>query len=106
MGRTSLHTDEKLLKTGAALARKKGLSGFTVRELCAKSKVQKPKGIFNEVKNSIKPMAVTISGFSIERLLTWDTVSLMSLLERLKPMAATVPTMVEIMVAKTAMTTE
>ena len=39
MGRTSLHTDEKLLKTGAALARKKGLSGFTVRELCAKSKV-------------------------------------------------------------------
>ena len=26
MGRTSLHTDEKLLKTGAALARKKGLS--------------------------------------------------------------------------------
>ena len=36
MGRTSLHTDEKLLKTGAALARKKGLSGFygarTVRQ--------------------------------------------------------------------------
>ena len=39
MGRTSLHTDEKLLKTGAALARQKGLSGFTVRELCTKSKV-------------------------------------------------------------------
>lgn len=39
MGRLSLHTDQKLLHTGVALARKKGLSGFTVRELCAKSKV-------------------------------------------------------------------
>lgn len=39
MGRLSLHTDQKLLACGMALARKKGLSGFSVRELCAKSKV-------------------------------------------------------------------
>ena len=39
MGRLSLHTDQKLLSCGMALARKKGLSGFSVRELCAKSKV-------------------------------------------------------------------
>lgn len=39
MARTSLHTDQKLLDCGAALARKKGLSGFTVRELCAKAGV-------------------------------------------------------------------
>lgn len=39
MGRLSLHTDKKLLACGMALARKKGLSGFSVRELCAKSKV-------------------------------------------------------------------
>ena len=39
MGRLSLHTDKKLLHTGVTLARKKGLSGFTVRELCAKSNV-------------------------------------------------------------------
>ena len=39
MGRLSLHTDKKLLNAGVTLARRKGLSGFTVRELCAKSKV-------------------------------------------------------------------
>lgn len=39
MARASLHSDEKLLNAGVALARKKGLSGFTVRELCARAKV-------------------------------------------------------------------
>lgn len=39
MGRTPSKTDEKLIKAGVALARKKGLSGFTVREVCAKSGV-------------------------------------------------------------------
>lgn len=39
MGRTPSKTDEKLIKAGVTLARKKGLSGFTVREVCAKSGV-------------------------------------------------------------------
>ncbi len=39
MGRTSTKADDKLIKTGIALARAKGLSGFTIRQLCAKSKV-------------------------------------------------------------------
>ncbi len=39
MGRISIHTDEKLIKYGTALARKKGLSGFSVRELCSKANV-------------------------------------------------------------------
>jgi len=39
MGRISNKADDKLIKTGIALARAKGLSGFTIRQLCAKSKV-------------------------------------------------------------------
>lgn len=39
MGRTPLGNDAKLIKSGTALARAKGLNGFTVREVCAKSKV-------------------------------------------------------------------
>lgn len=39
MGRTSVHSDEKLLNHGVTLAREKGLSGFSVRELCARAKV-------------------------------------------------------------------
>lgn len=39
MGRTPSKTDEKLIQAGVTLARKKGLSGFTVREVCAKSGV-------------------------------------------------------------------
>lgn len=39
MGRASAGTDKKLIKAGINLARAKGLSGFTVRDVCAKSKV-------------------------------------------------------------------
>lgn len=39
MGRTSSGNNEKLIKTGIRLARTRGLGGFTVRELCAESKV-------------------------------------------------------------------
>lgn len=39
MGRTSTKADEKLIKTGLSLARAHGLNGFSVRQLCAKSKV-------------------------------------------------------------------
>lgn len=36
MGRSSSNTDEKLIRAGMCLARKKGLKNFTVRELCAR----------------------------------------------------------------------
>ncbi|ACC98594.1 Transcriptional regulator, TetR family [Elusimicrobium minutum Pei191] len=39
MGRTSSGNDTKLIKTGLELAKKNGLGGFSVRQLCAKSKV-------------------------------------------------------------------
>lgn len=39
MGRTSAGNDTKLIQTGIRLARAKGLGGFTVREVCAKSRV-------------------------------------------------------------------
>lgn len=39
MGRTSSNTDEKLVRAGVMLARKKGLKGFTVREVCSRSRV-------------------------------------------------------------------
>ena len=57
-------------------------------------------------KNSISPIAVTISGFSIGRLFTWVTTSLTTLFDLLRPMEATVPTTVETAVAITAISTE
>ncbi|MGN0022705.1 MAG: TetR/AcrR family transcriptional regulator [Elusimicrobiaceae bacterium] len=39
MGRNPTGSDVKMLKAGAALAKAKGLNGFTVRQVCAKSKV-------------------------------------------------------------------
>lgn len=39
MGRSSSNTDEKLIRAGVYLARKKGLKNFTVREVCARSSV-------------------------------------------------------------------
>ena len=39
MGRTAAGNDEKLLRAGIQLARAKGLGGFTVREVCARSRV-------------------------------------------------------------------
>lgn len=39
MGRTSAGNDAKLIQTGIRLARAKGLGGFTVREVCAESRV-------------------------------------------------------------------
>lgn len=39
MGRKPAGSDVKMIKAGAALAKAKGLNGFTVREVCAKSKV-------------------------------------------------------------------
>lgn len=39
MGRTPSGNDEKMLKAGVALAKARGLSGYTVREVCARSKV-------------------------------------------------------------------
>jgi AcrR family transcriptional regulator len=45
MGRTPTGAKEKLIKTGEILARQKGISGFSVRELCLKSKVN--LGIFH-----------------------------------------------------------
>ena len=39
MGRSPTGSDVKMLKAGAALAKAKGLNGFTVRQVCAKSKV-------------------------------------------------------------------
>lgn len=39
MGRTSAGNDAKLIQAGIRLARAKGLDGFTVREVCAKSRV-------------------------------------------------------------------
>ncbi len=39
MGRVAAGNDIKLIKAGVNLARAKGLSGFTVREVCSKSKV-------------------------------------------------------------------
>ena len=39
MGRTSSGNDVKLIHTGIRLARAKGLGGFTVREVCAQSRV-------------------------------------------------------------------
>lgn len=39
MGRTSSGADEKLIQTGLALARGRGLGGFSVRELCTQSGV-------------------------------------------------------------------
>lgn len=39
MGRVSSNTDEKLIRAGVFLARKKGLKNFTVREVCSRSHV-------------------------------------------------------------------
>lgn len=39
MGRSPAGSDVKMIKAGAALAKAKGLNGFTVRQVCAKSKV-------------------------------------------------------------------
>ena len=65
----------------------------------------KPVLIFNEVNRSIKPIAVTISGFIIGRLLICSVSSLTIRLDLDRPMAAIVPTIVETTVAITAMTT-
>ncbi|MDD5021990.1 MAG: TetR family transcriptional regulator [Endomicrobiaceae bacterium] len=45
MARIGSDTDKKILKAAIELAHKKGLSGFSVRELCAKAKVN--SGMFN-----------------------------------------------------------
>lgn len=39
MGRVPSGNDEKMLKAGVALAKARGLNGYTVREVCARSKV-------------------------------------------------------------------
>ena len=39
MGRTPSGNDEKMLKAGVALAKARGLGGYTVREVCARSEV-------------------------------------------------------------------
>ncbi|MGE4385009.1 MAG: TetR/AcrR family transcriptional regulator [Endomicrobiaceae bacterium] len=45
MARTGSHAEKKMLKAAIELANKKGLSGFSVRELCARAKVN--SGMFN-----------------------------------------------------------
>ncbi|MDD5022045.1 MAG: TetR family transcriptional regulator, partial [Endomicrobiaceae bacterium] len=45
MARIGSDTDKKILKAAIELAHKKGLSGFSVRELCSKAKVN--SGMFN-----------------------------------------------------------
>ena len=55
-----------------------------------------------EMKRSMRPMAVTISGFMTGRLLTSRTMLRRILFALLRPMAATVPTTVETTVATTA----
>ncbi len=39
MGRVPAGNDEKMLKAGVALAKARGLSGYSVRDVCARSKV-------------------------------------------------------------------
>ncbi|MDD5021776.1 MAG: TetR family transcriptional regulator [Endomicrobiaceae bacterium] len=45
MARIGSHAERKMLKAAIELAHKKGLSGFSVRELCARAKVN--SGMFN-----------------------------------------------------------
>ena len=45
MARIGSHAERKMLKAAIKLAHKKGLSGFSVRELCAEAKVN--SGMFN-----------------------------------------------------------
>ena len=45
MARAGSHAEKRMLKAAVELAHKKGLSGFSVRELCAKAKVN--SGMFN-----------------------------------------------------------
>ena len=65
-------------------------------------RVRRLSSIFMEMKRSISPMAVTMSGFITGRLLISSTMFFSSFLDFERPMAAIVPTMVETTVAMTA----
>ena len=69
----------------------------------ARSIVRYPLRIPIEENRSIRPMAVTISGFRIGRLLTFRITSRITLRFLERPMAVTVPSTVEITVAMIAM---
>ena len=68
----------------------------------ARSMVTYPFSTRKVIKSSMKPMAVTISGFIMGRLLTCSTRSRTIFLDLLNPMAEMVPTTVEIRVAISA----
>ena len=61
-----------------------------------------PFSTWKVINSSINPIAVTISGFIIGRLSTCSMILRMIFLELLSPIAAIVPTNVEISVASIA----
>ena len=70
--------------------------------ICASSMVTYPFSTWKVINSSINPIAVTISGFIIGRLSTCSMILRRTFLELLSPIAAIVPTTVEISVASTA----
>ena len=73
--------------------------------MCANRSVTKPFSICSALKNIKSPMAVTISGFIIGSSLTCSTQLLRIRFDFERPMAVSVPTMVDTTVAITAITT-
>ena len=70
--------------------------------MCAISNVIKPFSILKVIKNNIKPIAVTISGFISGKSLICIIKSWTTFLDFDKPIALIVPTTVDITVAITA----
>ena len=72
--------------------------------ICAKSSVAKPFFAPKALKNIRRPIAVTISGFIIGRLFICSTVFLSIGFDLDRPIDVIVPTIVDIIVARTAIT--
>ena len=72
------------------------------KAICARSMVRYPFRNPMEENRSISPMAVTISGFKIGRLLIFNRSSFTTFLDLERPIAVIVPIMVEITVARIA----
>ena len=73
--------------------------------MCASKSVTKPFSMCSALKNIRRPIAVTISGFIIGSSLTCSTQLLRIRLDFERPMAVSVPTIVDTRVAIKAITT-
>ena len=76
------------------------------KEMCASSMVKYPFRKPSEENRSISPIAVTISGFKMGRLLIFKSVSFNTFRDLESPMAVIVQRTVEITVAKMAIVTD